>query len=63
MYNITIVSDEENIDGDISLVEEIVECYTDNPIHFVNKCQSLKIGEQAKYSDYINDLIIVRRVA
>lgn len=63
MYNITIISDEENIDGNISLVEEIVECYTDSPIHFINKCQSLKIGEKAIYSNHIDDLIIVKKVA
>ena len=63
MYNIFMVTDKEDLKGDISLVEEIIECYTDDPSHFVGRCKELEIGEIATYSDHINDYVIVRKVA
>jgi len=63
MYNIFVIADKEEVQGDINLVQEIVECYTDSPDSFVVDCANMKIGQEKRYANHIDDLIIIKRVA
>jgi hypothetical protein len=63
MYSIFVIADKEEVQGDINLVQEIVECYTDSPDSFVVNCANMKIGQEKRYANHIDDLVIIKRVA
>jgi hypothetical protein len=63
MYSIFVTADNEEVKGDINMISEIVECYTDDPSAFLSSCEDLNIGQRKIFSNYISDLVIVKRIS
>ena len=63
MYSIFVTADNEEVNGDINMISEIVECYTDDPSAFLSSCEDLDIGQRKIFSNYISDLVIVKRIS
>jgi len=63
MYQIHMITDDEKIIGDIKLVEEIIECYTDSPSWFIDGCIELEVGKSKRYSNHLEDFVIVTKIS